>query len=531
SSARSFALRIMHDTTVDGSLSATSFDDPLEAIFGWFAGRLTQALAARMSMFDVSDRRAYRVLNYEGDGVTGVALDVYESIAVVYVSAQWVCMEGLKERFERIILETVPRVAQVVWRFRRDLLAADGGDGIDKRSDESVALTIEENSLKFSVDVGGGKKTGWFLDQSDNRRKLMEYVRRNRVGSVADLCCYTGGFAIHAAAGGAKRVVGVDIQERSIVNAKANAELNGTEIASRIEWAVSDVGDFCRERGTEEFDLIVLDPPNIVKAGDDDHRLPKRTLRKFAELSLGRINRLKGGCLWVFSCSHELSKEGVLEEVVGGAAVRAGRRVRVAEQLEASIDHMYSPYHANSKHLRGLVRWLVMLTADAGCQSSATSEQMSSRRRRSSSGEATQVPTHSLGEILQPAGVAFCVSDAEGALPQPPKHGAYPLTDRLKALALKAMKRLRLHDGVVGLDELQQTAKQSAENLRNLSPPGRWLKVSILGLDWHPQALVALRIPPPVEGETRRTTTPSRRFTVKMHTLDLERSLGTNMRA
>ncbi|KAF4707260.1 hypothetical protein FOZ62_000936, partial [Perkinsus olseni] len=122
-------------------------------------------------------------------------------------------------------------------------------------------------------------------------------------------------------------------------------------------------------------------------------------------------------------------------------------------------------------------------------------------------------------------GVAFCVSDAEGALPQPPKHGAYPLTDRLKALALKAMKRLRLHDGVVGLDELQQTAKQSAEKLRNLSPPGRWLKVSILGLDWHPQALVALRIPPPVEGETRRTTTSSRRFTVKMHSLDLERGL------
>ncbi|KAF4711106.1 hypothetical protein FOZ63_006940, partial [Perkinsus olseni] len=112
-----------------------------------------------------------------------------------------------------------------------------------------------------------------------------------------------------------------------------------------------------------------------------------------------------------------------------------------------------------------------------------------------------------------------------GALPQPPKHGAYPLTDRLKALALKAMKRLRLHDGVVGLDELQQTAKQSAEKLRNLSPPGRWLKVSILGLDWHPQALVALRIPPPVEGETRRTTTSSRRFTVKMHSLDLERGL------
>ncbi|KAF4667273.1 hypothetical protein FOL46_002602 [Perkinsus olseni] len=156
---------------------------------------------------------------------------------------------------------------------------------------------------------------------------------------------------------------------------------------------------------------------------------------------------------------------------------------------------------------------------------------MSSRRRRSSSGEATQVPTHSLGETLQPAGVAFCVSDAEGALPQPPKHGAHPLTDRLKALALKALKRLRLHDGVVGLDELQQTAKQSAEKLRNLSPPGRWLKVSILGLDWHPQALVALRIPPPVEGETRRTATSSRRFTVKMHTLDLGRSLETNMRA
>ncbi|EER19845.1 conserved hypothetical protein [Perkinsus marinus ATCC 50983] len=365
--ARSFALRVMHDTTLDGSLGADPFGDPLEAISQWFAGRLVQAMAARMHMLDTSIRRCYRLLNYEGDGLTGVALDVYEHIAVVYVSAQWVCLEGLKERLEGIVLGEVPQVERVLWRFRRDLLAADGGGGDgdgEAKSDDSVILTIEENSLKFSVEVGGGKKTGWFLDQSDNRRKLMEYVRMNKVDSVADLCCYTGAFAIHAAAGGARRVVGVDIQEKSITNAKVNADLNGNNIASKIDWLTSDVGDFCRNGGTEEFDLIILDPPNIVKGGrGDDHGL--RALRKLTELSLGRINKSKGGCLWVFSCSHELSKEGVLEEVVGGAAVRSGRRVRIAEQLGASVDHMYSPYHANSKHLRGLV---VMVEPEAAAK-------------------------------------------------------------------------------------------------------------------------------------------------------------------
>ncbi|KAF4673970.1 hypothetical protein FOL47_009888 [Perkinsus chesapeaki] len=359
--AKSFALRVMHDKTVDGPINDDVFNDPLKAIAQWFSKRLAAALSARMRMFDLSFRRCYRLLNYEGDGVTGVAVDVYDNIAVVYVSAQWVCMDGLRELLDDIIITQVVQVNRVLWKFRKDLLLADGRmeEPVEKGEEKAKVddLIISENSLKFAVDVCGGKKTGWFLDQTDNRRKVMEYVKRVQPMKIADLCCYTGGFAIHAAAaavaGREGRVIGVDMQEKSIEVAKANSKLNGKDIESRIDWMVSDVGDFLRNT-KDEFDLIILDPPNIVKECGDN-KLPKRRLRRFTELSLIKVNKMNGGCLWVFSCSHELSREGVLEDVVGAAAVRSGRRVKVVEELGASVDHMYSPYHANSKHLRGLV--------------------------------------------------------------------------------------------------------------------------------------------------------------------------------
>ncbi len=306
--------------------------------------RVEAALAYRRKVLRDAETDAYRLLFAEADGVPGFTADVFGDQVVVQALTLG------SERFKGVLVDLIAELLAPRGIYERSDAPARLKEGLEPRSgplrgSPKSPVVIREGDLRFLVDTAGGQKTGFFLDQRENRRALRKYAKGAR---VLDCFCYTGGFALHAARAGARSVLGIDISAEAVEFARENARLNGLEGVCTFEAA--NAFDALREleRSGEKFDLVILDPPAFVKS----RRALEGALRGYKEINLRALKLLApGGILVTCSCSYHLPEELFLE-VLLAAATDAGRTLRVVERRGQAPDHPWLLGYEESRYLK-----------------------------------------------------------------------------------------------------------------------------------------------------------------------------------
>lgn len=325
----------------------------------WY-NKLLSALQMRQSIgiADSPTNNTYRLVHGEGDGLPGLIIDCYGKTAVLQahsVGMHYVrkdiaaaLKEVMGERIENIYYKsetTLPYKAEL------NVGEAEEADGLKNGflyggSNENTAI---ENGLKFHVDWLRGQKTGFFVDQRENRSLLERYAKGK---SVLNMFCYTGGFSFYAMRGGASAVHSVDSSAKAIELTNANVELNFPG-DTRHKAFCEDAFKFLEHEG-DKYDIIVLDPPAFAK-----HRAALRNaLKGYTRLNVKAFEHIKnGGILFTFSCSQVVTKDN-FRNAVFTAAAQAGRTVRILHQLHQPADHPINIYHPEGEYLKGLVLYV-----------------------------------------------------------------------------------------------------------------------------------------------------------------------------
>lgn len=315
----------------------------------FFVDRLQDAYQMRQAINLVrNDNNTYRLVHGEGDMLAGLIIDIYGGLAVVQAHSVGMHMSKLMiaTALERVLSTSIHHIyykSESTLPFKAPINPEDdfllGGPDLDK-----VAI---ENNLKFQIDWEKGQKTGFFIDQRENRA-LVEAYSHNR--SVLNMFCYTGGFSVYALRGGAKSVVGVDSSAKAVMLADENVKLNFGD-DKRYSSSSDDAFKFLKGISNDVYDLIVLDPPAFAK-----HRgAVRNALQGYKKLNLAAFEKVaKGGLVFTFSCSQVISREQFRLAVFSAAAI-SGRRIKILHQLSQPADHPINIYHPEGEYLKGLV--------------------------------------------------------------------------------------------------------------------------------------------------------------------------------
>lgn len=323
--------------------------EPIDDAF--WQKRLGEALGVRQAI-GLADSEAgdtYRLVHGEGDLLPGLVIDVYGKTAVM--QAHSVGMHVSREQIAVALKQVMgERLDSIYYKSETTLpikAAIDGGNGF--LLGESHTDVAVENGLRFHIDWLKGQKTGFFVDQRENRSLLERYSHGR---SVLNMFCYTGGFSVYALRGGAKLVHSVDSSSKAVELVRANVELN-FPAEPRHEAFAEDAFRFLDDM-TVPYDLVVLDPPAFAKHRD----AVKNALRGYTKLNARAMEKIApGGILFTFSCSQAVSKEQ-FRTVVFTAATLAHRQVRILHQLHQPADHPVSIYHPEGEYLKGLVLYV-----------------------------------------------------------------------------------------------------------------------------------------------------------------------------
>ena len=315
----------------------------------FWAARLESALNMRIAIgvADNPDNNTYRLVHGEGDMVPGLIIDVYGQTAVMQAHSIGIhnCREMIAEQLVKVMGH---RLENVYYKSETTLPFMDNMENgfIYGGSDDNIAI---ENGLKFYVDWLRGQKTGFFVDQRENRA-LLEHFAKGR--KVLNMFCYTGGFSFYAMRGGAKLVHSVDSSAKAIELTNRNVELNfpGDQ---RHQAYCEDAFKFLEQDG-DQYDLIILDPPAFAKHRGALHN----ALKGYTRLNNKAFQKIQsGGILFTFSCSQVVTKEH-FRNAVFTAAAQAGRKVRILHQLHQPADHPINIYHPEGEYLKGLVLYV-----------------------------------------------------------------------------------------------------------------------------------------------------------------------------
>lgn len=327
-----------------------SFDD-VEIDDEFWKNKLKQALDMRIGagIADNARNNTYRLVHGEGDNLPGLVIDCYGKTAVM--QAHSVGMHIHRNTIARILTDVMgSRIENVFYKSETTLpykaeLGQENGF-IYGGSNDNIAM---ENGLKFYVDWLKGQKTGFFVDQRDNR-SLLEHYAKNR--SVLNMFCYTGGFSFYAMRGGAKLVHSVDSSAKAVELTNANVSLNFPD-DDRHKAFCEDAFKFL-DNAKDVYDLIILDPPAFAK-----HRTALRNaLKGYTRLNVKAFERIKpGGIVFTFSCSQVVTKEHFRNAVFTAAAI-SKRKVRIIHQLHQPADHPINIYHPEGEYLKGLVLYV-----------------------------------------------------------------------------------------------------------------------------------------------------------------------------
>ncbi|MBO5988785.1 MAG: class I SAM-dependent rRNA methyltransferase [Paludibacteraceae bacterium] len=314
--------------------------------------KLRQAYEMRraIGLAESGDTDAYRLIHGEGDFMPGLVIDIYNKTAVM--QAHSVGMHNIRQELaEGLIevfggkLENVYYKSESTLPFKANIDTEDGY--LIGKDDKNYIAT--ENGLKFQADWLKGQKTGFFIDQRENRALLEKYAKGR---SVLNMFCYTGGFSFYALRGGAKEVHSVDSSAKAIELTKKNVELNFADCKNHEAYAV-DAFKYLDDM-QDRYDLIILDPPAFAKHRD----VLRNALQGYKKLNAKAFEKIKpGGILFTFSCSQAVSKEQFRLAVFSAAAI-SGRNVKILHQLTQPADHPVSIYHPEGEYLKGLVLYV-----------------------------------------------------------------------------------------------------------------------------------------------------------------------------
>lgn len=322
-------------------------EEQLPADFFW--QRIGEAWKLREALGLIRpDNNCFRLVHGEGDFLPGLVVDIYDGTAVVQAHSPGMhfCRMEIAEALTRLPgIRSVYYKSDTTLPFKADLHPVN--DYIAGSFRSSVAT---ENGLQFNIDWLRGQKTGFFVDQRDNRR-LLEQLASGR--EVLNMFCYTGGFSVYALRGGAKRVDSVDSSGKAIALTDANVELNFPGCDRHRSFA-TDAFKYLDDMKPGEYDLIILDPPAFAK-----HRgALKNGLMGYRRLNAKAFEKIrKGGILFTFSCSQVVTKE-MFRLQVFSAAAQSRRKVRILHQLTQPADHPVNIYHPEGEYLKGLVLYV-----------------------------------------------------------------------------------------------------------------------------------------------------------------------------
>jgi 23S rRNA G2069 N7-methylase RlmK/C1962 C5-methylase RlmI len=333
-------------------------DLPLETII---LKRLQQAIDLRKSINLPSDStNAFRLVNSEGDQLSGLIVDVYNNVATIQSSAMWV------EKNSEIIRNSLKSSLQfsddqIIWKRAEARLIQDGIDIIKAEANEADSMSVNsqasltvvrENDISFRIDVEGDQKTGFYCDQRDNRLMIRKLARGKR---VLDAYCYTGGFTLNALLGGALSVVSVDSSAKAVSTLHHNLRLNNEERVNDVKTIEGDCIVAMQAMISEgkQFDLVICDPPKLA---------PNRLQLEKAKPKYLQVNALAmqlvapdGGLLLTCSCSAAMTQSGEFVKMLKDAAGIAKRRITIVNESGAAMDHTIAPGCPESKYLTAVL--------------------------------------------------------------------------------------------------------------------------------------------------------------------------------
>ena len=322
-----------------------------EAIdLSFYERRLAIALDVRRSIGVIDgENNTYRLVHGEGDNLSGLVIDIYGNTAVMQAHSVGMHRERavIAKALKNVMGEELKNIfykSETTLPFKAEL-GQENGFLLGGETDD-VAI---ENGLRFHVDWLKGQKTGFFVDQRDNRKLLERYAKGRK---VLNMFCYTGGFSFYAMRGGAELVHSVDSSQKAIDLSRANVELNFPNDA-RHEAYAEDAFRFMEKMETP-YDLIILDPPAFAKHKD----ALRNALKGYTRLNRKAFEKIQpGGILFTFSCSQAVNKDQ-FRAAVFTAAAQSGRNVRILHQLHQPADHPINIYHPEGEYLKGLVLYV-----------------------------------------------------------------------------------------------------------------------------------------------------------------------------
>ena len=324
--------------------------EPIDHAFWVRRLQVAKDLRCALGVLGNPQNNTYRLVHGEGDNLPGLIIDVYDHTAVMQAHSAGMHLDrmAVAEALEEGMGDVIQHIyykSETTLPFKADLLATENGF-LKGGSPENVAM---ENGLKFHVDWLKGQKTGFFVDQRENRALLERYAKGR---NVLNMFCYTGGFSFYAMRGGANLVHSVDSSAKAIDLTNENVSLNFPG-DTRHQAFAEDAFKFLDRMG-DQYDLIILDPPAFAKHRD----ALRNALRGYTKLNAKAFEKIRpGGILFTFSCSQVVNKQD-FRNAVFTAAAQSGRSVRILHQLTQPGDHPVNIYHPEGEYLKGLVLYV-----------------------------------------------------------------------------------------------------------------------------------------------------------------------------
>lgn len=294
------------------------------------------------------DNTAYRLVHGAGDGLPGLVIDIYGVVAVVQCHS--IGMYRELEAITAALREVFGNSLELIYHRSESTLSRNFGDGKLEGNlwGSAEKQLILENGHRFSIDFANGQKTGFFLDQRNNRDLLARYSAGK---SVLNTFCYTGGFSVYALKAGARQVTSVDLSAPAMQLTEENVALNGENLLERHVSVTSDVMEYFKTADMQKHDVVIVDPPAFAKSLKARHR----AVQAYKRLNAAAIKRLKpGGLLFTFSCSRVVDRELFTNTIVA-AGLESGRTASILHFLSQGEDHPVNLYHPEGSYLKGLV--------------------------------------------------------------------------------------------------------------------------------------------------------------------------------
>ncbi|MCB9195058.1 MAG: class I SAM-dependent rRNA methyltransferase [Flavobacteriales bacterium] len=334
-----------------GSISVRIFEhEAIELDQAYWTKRIKQLVDLRTTLGFIGsdDTSIFRLCHAEGDGLPGLVIDMYHGTAIIQCHSigMWqmkdMLVECLKETLGDHLLAVYDKSAETL-PFKANITPENGYlYGADKAQKKGF-----ENGIEFAIDWETGQKTGFFIDQRDNRALLGHYSKGKK---VLNTFCYSGGFSMYALHNGATEVHSLDSSKKAIELVEKNLALMDKDLQPKHQSIVADAVKYIRDLG-DTFDIIVLDPPAFAKHINARHK----AIQAYKRLNKRAMEQLKpGGLLFTFSCSQVVTKD-LFNGAILAAAIEANREVKILHQLHQPADHPINIYHPESEYLKGLV--------------------------------------------------------------------------------------------------------------------------------------------------------------------------------